>query len=173
MKNFMQAMKEPVQKPTYRGELFYDFKKYRTKPKSIGSQCCCIFVTKWKEHWNAKARFLVVIIFPLLFVYLAWHCTRFYQAENNESRVISPDWYPMNKILVNEKTQIDALDTKKWIEKLPMYEDKFDATYISTEGDEDFYHFNSEVFDYCENNANEFPWSYGSYQFYEMNEDRH
>ena len=79
----------------------------------------------------------------------------------------------MNKILVNEKTQIDALDTKKWIEKLPMYEDKFDATYISTEGDEDFYHFNSEVFDYCENNANEFPWSYGSYQFYEMNEDRH
>ena len=36
MRVFMQAMKEPVKKPTYRGELFYDFKKYQPKTKFIG-----------------------------------------------------------------------------------------------------------------------------------------
>ena len=44
--------------------------------------------------------------------------------------------YPLkNKILVNERTQVDNVDTKKWIEKMPMYQEAFEPTYISTEGD--------------------------------------
>ena len=111
---------------------------------------------------------------PFLFTLLAWHFARYYKFEANESRVIEPDWFPLkNKILVNEKTQINNVDTKKWIERLPMYEEAFEPTYISTEGDENFYNFNAEVFDYCMNDANEYPWSYGSYQFYEMDEEKH
>ena len=72
--------------------------------------------------------------------------------------------YPLkNKILVNERTQVDNLDTKKWIEKMPMYQEAFEPTYISTEGDQDFYNFNYEIYDYCMNDATEWPWSYGSF----------
>ena len=66
-----------------------------------------------------------------------------------------------------------GLDTKKWVERLPMFEEAFEPTYVSTAGDEDFYPFRDAVFDYCLNEANEQPWSYGSYQFYEMDDVNH
>ena len=167
-------MQSTNKKPTYRGELFYDFKNQRSKPKFFGTQCCCIFVSRWKEHWNSKLKFLALIILPFLFTFLAWHCVRYYKFVETESRVVSPDWFPLkNKILVNEKTQVGNLDTKKWIEKLPMYEEAFEPTYVSTENDEDFYNFNQMVYDYCMNDASEYPWSYASYHFYEMDEEKH
>lgn len=46
-------------------------------------------------------------------------------------------------------------------------------TYINTDDDPDFYNFENQLYDYCINNAYEYPWSYGSYQFYDMDEDRH
>ena len=49
------------------------------------------------------------------------------------------------------------------MEKLPMYEEAFDITYVNTDNDPDFYHFNDEVQDFCINKAQEYPWSYGSY----------
>ena len=78
-------MKTVAKKPTYRGELFYDFKKFKARPKFFGTQCCCIFLSKWKEHWNAKARFLALIILPCLMTLVAWHCIRFYHFRELES----------------------------------------------------------------------------------------
>ena len=99
-----------------------------------------------KEHWKNKARFLALLILPSLFVFLGWHFARYYFNRSVDSRVFSPDMYPLrNKVLVNEKTQVGGLDTRKWIEKLPMYEDAWDITYVNTDNDPDFYHFNDEV----------------------------
>ena len=104
-----------------------------------------------------------LLLLPGLFVVAAWHITRYYHQENTESKLISPDWYPApNKLLVNERTQVGGFNTTKWIEHLPEAE-RFEPTYFDTYGDENFYRFNSEVYDYCVNNATEFPWSYGSY----------
>ena len=54
-----------------------------------------------------------------------------------------------------------------------MYQEAFNVTYIDTEGDSDFYNFYDKHQDYCLNDAYEYPWSYGSYQLYEMDEERH
>ena len=43
MEELKENMKSAGKKPTYRGELFYDFKKFKAKPKFFGLQCCCIF----------------------------------------------------------------------------------------------------------------------------------
>ena len=89
---------------------------------------------------------MALLILPSLFVFLGWHFARYYFNRNVDSKVFSPDMYPSkNKVLVNEKTQVGGLDTRKWIEKLPMYEDEWDITYVNTDNDPDFYHFNDEV----------------------------
>lgn len=51
---------------------------------------------------------------------------------------MDPDWFTSNKILVNEKTIIGDKDTKKWIESLPKYDEAFEVSYVSTEGQEIF-----------------------------------
>jgi len=79
----------------------------------------------------------------------------------------------MNKILVNDKTIIGNKDTKKYVEKMPDYDTAFEAKYVSTSGDEIFRDFSLQVFDFCLNDAVEQPWSYGSYQFYSMDEEKH
>jgi len=86
---------------------------------------------------------------------------------------MGPDWYPgKSKILANERTQIGDVDTKKFIDLMPMGEYAFDTTYTNTTGDEKFYGFNNKLYDYCVNEAVEFPWSYGAYQFYEMDDEK-
>ena len=109
-------------------------------------------------------RFLALLILPSLFIFLGWHFARYYYNYDVPSTVFSPDMYPTKvKVLVNERTQVGGQDTKKWMEKLPMYEEAFDITYVNTDNDPDFYHFNDEVQDFCINEAQEYPWSYGSY----------
>lgn len=74
--------------------------------------------------------------------------------------------------MVNERTQVGGIDTKKWVENLPQ-SSYFEPTFIDTDGDVNYFDFDQDVYDYCMANATEFPWSYGSYQFYEMNEEKH
>ena len=86
--------------------------------------------------------------------------------------MFDPNWYPKNKIMVNEKTQVGDVDTKKYIEKMENIE-AFEPTYVDTAGDETFKGFHNRTLDYSINNASDFPWSYGSYQFFEMDEEKH
>ena len=76
-------------------------------------------------------------------------------------------------ILVNEKTIIGNKDTKVWIDNLPESESTFAPTYIDTSDHTDYYDFYEAIYEYCKNDAIEKPWSLGSYQFYEMDEDIH
>ena len=146
MEEFKKLMNEPIKKPAYKREFYYDFKKYRAKRAFCGLQFVHILLRFVKEHWKNKARFLALLILPSLFIFLGWHFARYYFNRNVDSKVFSPDMYPSkNKVLVNEKTQVGGLDTRKWIEKLPMYEDEWDITYVNTDNDPDFYHFNDEV----------------------------
>ena len=78
----------------------------------------------------------------------------------------------MNKILVNEKTIIGERDTKKYVEKLPKYPESYDASYANTEGQQSFLEFHDQIFDqFSSGEDSERPWSYGSYEFYDMNEE--
>lgn len=67
-------------------------------------------------------------------MFVSYHCVRTYFGSDNESRIVDPDWFQMNKILVNEKTIIGEKDTKKWVEKMPKYPEAFQADYANTEG---------------------------------------
>jgi len=82
-----------------------------------------IWLRFWKEHFNNKKRCCALFLMPAVFVFSGWHFARYYQNKWGVSRVMSPDWYPVNKIMVNSETQVGGLDTKKWIEKLPMYDE--------------------------------------------------
>ena len=106
MKEFMQFMRsEPIKKPAYIGEFFYDFKKYRTRRSFCCIQFFYILLRYVKEHWSNKARFLALLIMPSVFVFVGWHFARYFYNKDVESRIMSPDFYPMkNKIMVNEKT---------------------------------------------------------------------
>jgi hypothetical protein len=60
-----------------------------------------IWLRFWKEHFNNKTRCLAFFLLPAGFVFLSWHFARYYYAKEGVSRVLTPDWYPMNKIMVN------------------------------------------------------------------------
>ena len=98
----------------------------------------------------------------------------YYNHQETDTMLLSPEILPAKQpILVNEKTQVGGVDTKKYIEKMPKYDEIFEASYVDTAGDEDFLGFHNRVFDFCVNTAVERPWSLGSFQFYEMDEDKH
>lgn len=173
MEEFLSLIKNKVKRPNYKRELFYNFKKFRARRRNCCSQCFCLCWNNVVIDWNSKLRFCAIFLLPALMIHIDWHFIRYYWSSDVDSRVVSPDWMPLKTpILVNEKTVIGEQDTKKWIEKLPNYEESFDPTYISTKDDKDYFKFNQEVNDYCKNNVTEWPWSYGSYQFYEMDEEK-
>ena len=105
MEEFKKLMNEPLKKPAYKREFYYDFKKYRAKRSNCCLQFVHIFVRYVKEHWKNKMRFLALLILPSLFILLGWHFARYYYNHDVPSKIFSPDMYPMkNKVLVNEKT---------------------------------------------------------------------
>ncbi len=53
-----------------------------------------------------------------------------------------------------------------------LTESVFKPTYIDTSDNTDFYPFYNAIFDFCKDDAYEKPWSLGSYQFYEMDEEK-
>ena len=176
MREFKELMDLPVihPAPSAKGEIRFDFRRNRARGRLCILQCLLIFIRHLKEHWANKARFLALLIMPGLFTYSSWHFARYYEAKAVDSRVISPDWYPLkNKILVNEETIIGGKDTKRWVERLPMYEEAFEPTYVSTANHSDFYPFYDALLEYCQDEASERPWSYGSYELYEMDDEKH
>ena len=105
MQEFLSLIKKPVKRPNYKRELFYNFKKFRSKRKFCGTQCCCIYARHCKENWNTKFRCCALFLLPALAIYINWHFVRYYWGKDVESRVYAPDWYPLKTpILVNEKT---------------------------------------------------------------------
>ena len=71
-------------------------------------------------------------------IFISYYSCRSFFHVDNESRLLDPDWYETNKILVNEKTIIGDKDTKKWVEKIPKIDEAFEVSYVSTEGQEIF-----------------------------------
>lgn len=53
-----------------------------------------------------------------------------------------------------------------------MYEEAFEPTYIDTSNHTTYFEFIDDVYKYGKGIA-EYPWSLGSYQFYEIDEDVH
>ena len=174
MKEFLKLQKSVLKRPNYKRELFYDFKKFRARRKNCCTQCCGIFARHWKENWNRKLRCLGLLVLPALSIYLSYYCCRSYFHSDNDSRLVDPDWFTSNKILVNEKTIIGDKDTKKWIESLPKYDEAFEVSYVSTEGQEIFLDYHDQIFDHftTQESSGDQPWSYGSYQFYDMDEEK-
>ena len=173
MREFKQILNSPFRRPNTKRELFFDFKNFRSERKFCATQCCGIFMRLWKQNWNNKCQCLAMFVMPTLAMALNYYCARSYFFWETESRLIDPDWLPLHRIVANEKTVVGDRDTKKYIEKMPKYEESFETTYVSTEGHEIFRDFSMQVFDFCMNDAAEQPWSYGSYQFYDMDEDKH
>ena len=95
MIEFLNSMSQPLQKPNYRREFFYDFKKYKSKRTSCPFQCFFLVLRQLKDHWNNKLRFCTMLILPAIFIYLSWHCARYYSGSDVPSRVMEPDWMPM------------------------------------------------------------------------------
>ena len=106
-------------------------------------------------------------------IFISYYSCRSFFHVDNESRLLDPDWYETNKILVNEKTIIGDKDTKKWVEKIPKIDEAFEVSYVSTEGQEIFLDYYDQIYDHftTQEKSGEKPWSYGSYQFYDMDEE--
>ena len=51
MEEFKKLMNEPIKKPAYKREFYYDFKKYRAKRAFCCLQFVHIFLRYIKEHW--------------------------------------------------------------------------------------------------------------------------
>ena len=51
MEEFKKLMNEPLKKPAYKREFYYDFKKYRAKRSFCCLQFVHIFLRYVKEHW--------------------------------------------------------------------------------------------------------------------------
>lgn len=75
---------------------------------------------------------------------------------------------------MNSRTQVGGQDTSKWIENLPGFDDgRYEVIYTDTYGDETFKNFEKFFFTRQYEEDTEAPWLYGSYQFFEMDEERH
>lgn len=137
MRAFNMLMDEPLRRPAYKRELQYDFRRYKPKRSFCCTQCCCICVRHTRDHCRNKSRFLALILMPSIFVFLSWHCTRYLKQGYSQSRLTSPDMMDLKQpILINSKTQVGGHDTKKWVQKMPMYEEAFEPTFIDTQSDE-------------------------------------
>ena len=119
-------------------------------------------------------RCATLFLLPLLLVLMGWSFARYFYNPTSPSQLLTPAWLPPKQsILVNEKTQIGGVSTKKWIEKMPMYEEMFNVDYVDTTADKDYYGFDQEVFEYSSQQIDKYPYNLGSYQFFEMDEQRH
>lgn len=79
MKDSLDLNSEPVKKPTYQRDYFYDFKQHKTKRTFGPLQCPALCRIHIKEHWHNKRRCLALFFLPMLYVYLSWHCVRYYK----------------------------------------------------------------------------------------------
>ena len=79
MNEYLAMENVPISKTAYRSEDdVFDFKNQRARRSFCLTQCIVIFLRKFQEHWNNKARFLALAVLPGLFVFLSWHCTRYF-----------------------------------------------------------------------------------------------
>ena len=135
MKEFLD-MKE-TRRPAYRRDFYYDFKRYRTKRTFGPIQCPAICRRNIREHWHNKKRCFGLFCLPSLYMVLVWHFVRYMKIIETEPLAFTPDVLPFKQqLLVNEKTQVGGVDTKRWIENMPMYSEAFEPTYVDSEGDE-------------------------------------
>ena len=97
-------------------------------------------------------------------MFLAWHFVRYFRIVESDSLVYTPDMLPAKQeILVNEKTQVGGLETKRWIEKMPSYSEYFNATYVDTSKDVNNFKFQDDLFTFSTEVVNDRPWSAGAY----------
>ena len=105
MQIFMSQQGEPLQKPAYRRDLYYDFKKHKAKRRFGLLQCPAICGRHIREHWRNKFRCLAMLILPSLYVLVSWHSIRYYRHLTRDYLQLSPEILPHKQpILVNEKT---------------------------------------------------------------------
>lgn len=134
MTEFRGSMQEPLKRPKYRRDLFYDFRKHRARARPWYLQAIFIFVRFWLEHWNKKLRFIAIAVLPSMLVYSGWHSARYFKNFESESLELTPQMYqPYSKLIVNNRTMVGDLDTSRWIEKLPQFDqDAFKVDYVDT-----------------------------------------
>lgn len=162
MKEFLD-MKE-TKRPAYRRDFYYDFKRYKTKRTFGPMQCPAICRRNVREHLHNKRRCCALFCLPSLYMLLTWHFVRFMYVVDSGKLELVPSLLPAKQqILVNEKTQIGGFDTKRWIEKMPSYQENFEPTYIDTSADDNYFNFNDKLFEFSTETVLEQPWSQGAY----------
>ena len=78
MIEFLQLLEEPLKRPKYARELFYDFRKNRAKGSNCIMQMLFIWLRFWKEHLNNKKRCCALFLMPAVFVFVGWHFARYH-----------------------------------------------------------------------------------------------
>lgn len=140
-----------MMRPKYRRDLFYDFRKYRARNRPWYYQAFFIFMRFWKEHWNNKLRFILLMVLPAMVVLSGWRFARYFKQIETESMLLEPDLIePYNKLFVNERTEVGDLETKKWFERLPMFDDGvYNINYVDSRKENFTYaeDFNTYIFD--------------------------
>ena len=132
----------PAVRAKYNRDYAYDFKKYKTKRTAFPLQYLFMCVRQGREYIKRPLRLITLLVLPPVFVLLGYLCVRYYHHQETESMLLSPDHYPEKQpILVNNRTIVGDVDTRKWIENLPESEKYFAPTYVNTTGHTSFAEF--------------------------------
>ena len=134
--------------PAYRRDFNYDFRRYKSKRTAGFLQCPVICKRYIMEHWHNKCRCVALFCLPSMYMWMTWHFARYLGTWESGTLSLTPEVFAnKQQLLVNEKTQIGGLDTKRWIDKMPMPE-RFDTKYIDTSEDDIYFGMNDKLTEY-------------------------